>query len=317
MRTELRDADDPVARTKPPGEVNAGELEAVLPPGTELVDVGGRGPLQSLARRLGIGSDFAVEIGDRSVPLRPATDPDLQDTASDTQRADSFLGDTRGQVGTGRRTDTDIEDSADLFGRRRYTFDRSDRALDPGTDRPLPVTGTGGGSSLSREDTGESTSERRAVPSRSQSSVSSVVGRYLSSSPPASGASPSGSSVGGGSSSEIGRSSAGSGSSSSSFPGSSTGGSSSSSSSGGSGGGGSSGFVPPGPPRPPSGRRNDRDDRDDDRDRLPLFGGRRDPNFTDFLNPLSGGVLETTREDISKQLDEPVFVGYDSPPWEP
>jgi hypothetical protein len=79
---------------------------------------------------------------------------------------------------------------------------------------------------------------------------------------------------------------------------------------GGSGGGGGGGFVPPEFETTPV---PDAEFEDTERGRNPFYGGRRDPEFTDFLNPLSGELLETERETVPTELDEPVFVGFDAP----
>jgi len=75
-------------------------------------------------------------------------------------------------------------------------------------------------------------------------------------------------------------------------------------------------FVPPPPPPTlETTRVPDAEFEDDDRGRIPLYGGRRDPEFTDFLNPLSGELLETERESVPTELDEPAFLGFDTPGW--
>ncbi|MFW5903594.1 MAG: hypothetical protein ACOCS7_02535, partial [Halolamina sp.] len=63
-------AGETTARTKPASEINTGEIEAVIPPGSEFTDIGG-GPVRNTLRNFGIGSDFYTEVGGERVPLRP------------------------------------------------------------------------------------------------------------------------------------------------------------------------------------------------------------------------------------------------------
>jgi hypothetical protein len=86
------------AVTKPAGEVNPGEVEAVIPPGTEFADAGGP-PIRNTLRRLGVGSDFYTEVQGRRVPLRPVV-PDESSTVPSTPTSTELS--TRGsQVDTG------------------------------------------------------------------------------------------------------------------------------------------------------------------------------------------------------------------------
>jgi len=72
FNVEMRErAGESTAVTKPAGEGNPGEIEAVIPPGAEFEPVQSGGLLSGAARRLGIGSEFYTEIGGRRVPLRP------------------------------------------------------------------------------------------------------------------------------------------------------------------------------------------------------------------------------------------------------
>lgn len=64
------------AVTKPSGDVNTDEIEAVVPPGAEFAPVRSGGGLTGAARRLGIGSDFYTEVGGRRVPLRTVAPKD-------------------------------------------------------------------------------------------------------------------------------------------------------------------------------------------------------------------------------------------------
>jgi len=68
-------------------------------------------------------------------------------------------------------------------------------------------------------------------------------------------------------------------------------------------------IVPPAETRG-SGRRVPSSDTDKEQDVTPLFGGRRDPQFTSFINPLTGDTLTTERRTVSREPDEPAFVGF-------
>ena len=235
LEQELQKADEPVFRTKPANEVNPAEAEVVLPEGTELEDVGNRGIVGSAARRLGIGSDFSIKIGNREIPLRPVADPEL--TGGGDSRARQFLDDDRGEAGAGSA------DSGDLIAPRRYTVAGRRRSSSGGVDRPIPAVGSPADSPV-ETDVG-TVSDLEAGPEPSFSSLSSL-------SEPSDGP---GSSLGG---SPVGSSSSsGGGGSSTSYGG---GGSSMSSGGGGGsstsygGGGSSTTNPPPGPPtNPPPG----------------------------------------------------------------
>lgn len=200
---ELLDAEgETTARTKPAGEVNPGEAEAVIPPEAEFAPV--RGGLGSRARsRLGVGSDFYTEINGQPVRIQTAADPDL---VGDSGRRRFFGdGDDRGQV-----TAPDGRRSGDVGDPQRLSELR--RRGDPGTDRPLPFAGgtspvsSGFGSSPS-----SSPSPRSPAPSNPESTPlgggslssggqpSSGSDRSLSSSTPRSPTSRSGGSPSGGS----------------------------------------------------------------------------------------------------------------------
>lgn len=51
-------------------------------------------------------------------------------------------------------------------------------------------------------------------------------------------------------------------------------------------------------------------DDDSDREVVPLVGGLRDPVYTDFFNPLGGGLIETEQDDVAPFPAEPVSLGY-------
>lgn len=139
------------AFTKPRQSVNTGEIEAVIPPEAKFADIGG-GVVRNTARRLGIGSDFAVRIGGRDVPftdrtiggrripLRPVADPDLVETGG-RRNFGTFLSDERGQVGAG----------ATGQPRTRQLSEIRSPIRDP-VDRPVPVVpGTPSGGQMSGE----------------------------------------------------------------------------------------------------------------------------------------------------------------------
>jgi hypothetical protein len=264
FKTEMLEREgETTARTKPASEVNTGEIEAVVPPQAEFVDVG-TGPLRNALRRAGIGSDFATEVGGRRVPIRTVADPDLVDE-SGSPGLRALLDDDRAQTGA----------PANGGSRVRRSFSRRD--LEEPVDRPLPGAATP--ADLDRDPDRDSESSRRdrdlydeysLAPSRSSSGGSSGGRSPVSSGStpgyafrgPASTGSYSGGSAGSGSGSSFGGSS---GSSTATSTGSSSGG-------GGGGGGGSGGggggfglAVPGGrTPRVP-----DRDGEADDV--LPLF----------------------------------------------
>ena len=233
LERELQSADDPVFRTKPANEINPNEAEVVLPEGTELADIGNRGVVQSAARRLGIGSDFYIEIGNRRIPVRPVADPELTDGGD--SRVRQLLADERGQGGAG-------SGGGDLIGPRRYTVGGRRPPASGGVDRPLPAVGApadspgetdvGSASGLAVPDATETEPALSSMPSSSDFSDSggnSVGGAPVGSSTSSTGAS-------GGSSGTFG---GGGGGSSSSFSG---GGGGSSTSYGGGGGGSSTSY---------------------------------------------------------------------------
>ena len=252
LERELQSADDPVFRTKPADDINPDEAEAVLPEGTELADIGNRGAVESAARRLGIGSDFSVKIGNRRIPLRPVADPEL--TNGGDSRVRQLLADDRGQAGAGSA------DGGDLIAPRRYTVGGRRRPASRAVDRPLPAVGApadspaetdvGSVSDFALPDTAETGAALSSLPSSSEfsdSGGSRAGGPPVGSSAFSTGASDGSSSAfggsrsastsgrGGGSSGTVG----GGGDSSTSY-----GGSGFSSTSGG-GGGGSAGTGPP------------------------------------------------------------------------
>jgi len=70
------------AVTKPAGQVNTGEIEAIIPPGAQFTNIGDSGVL----RRVGIGSDYYTEVSGRRVPLRlvkPEGDADIDASDAD------------------------------------------------------------------------------------------------------------------------------------------------------------------------------------------------------------------------------------------
>jgi len=144
------------ARTKPASEVYTGEIEAVIPPASEFVDVG-TGPVRGALRKAGIGSDFATEIAGRRVPLRTVAPAD-----------------TGVDVGTGlrervaalaaRRSGDNDADTRPVQG-RRLTREELREELRPRRKEPVtpaPGVSVEGGSRLNTE-----TTERRITDQRS------------------------------------------------------------------------------------------------------------------------------------------------------
>ncbi|MDR9380974.1 MAG: hypothetical protein RI560_04785, partial [Natronomonas sp.] len=232
------------ARTKPSGEVNVGEAEAVIPGDATFRDVGG-GPVRNTLRRVGVGSDFYTEIGGQRVPIRTVA-PEADDA-----QPRSLLGDTRGQVRGGRR------DRAAFSGELRE-FGRAPRAP---VDRPTPVAGAPIASGIdteptpTRDPTGTTTTSDPfdADSDTSPTSTRSAIDLEPSSSPPTSSTrSDSGGESSGGGTSGSRRPSRPSASDPIGVPsGSSPGGSSSSGGSPASGGSPSPPGSPPGSPASP------------------------------------------------------------------
>jgi hypothetical protein len=276
---ELAATDDPSFRTKPESEVNSGEIEAVLPEGTELVDVGNRGLIQSAARRVGIGSDFAVEIGNRRIPLRPVTDPELRESGGGL--LSRLLDDDRGSVGA-RAPD----DAGELIGPRRYRAEVSRRQPSGGVDRPIPL-----------------------APNAADSSSTTAAGQTPGGSSPADPESPL-SNLGGGSS--PGSSGSGGGGSSGFLFG---GGDSSFGGSGSSGGGGGSSVPPSTPPStptpppppttPPSTPPGD--------PQLPRRGPRIDPSEDEDEEERPPELFEGVREVEARLAQSELDVGTPNP----
>jgi hypothetical protein len=306
---ELLDrAGETTARTKPAGEVNEGEIEAVIPPEAEFADLGG-GAVRATARRAGVGSDFAVRIGGRTIPgtdrkvggrkipIRPVADPDLVDSGR-TRSFGDFLRSERGQLG-----------ADDASGPRTRTLGEIRRPARTATDRPLPYAPTVPTASGNETSSGSG-------PSRSTGSPTEPLPGFPSggSGPASGGDSGSGSGVPSGragSPGSPGPSGGGSGGSPFSPPSSGGG----SSGGGGSiGGGGSPAASSPLAPTTSSpGSRRDREEdteEPDDPAFAPVFGGSRKGIYTDFLNPLSGERLETEVDDIDSEPDEPVLLGF-------
>jgi hypothetical protein len=136
LNQELREAEEPVMRTKPADspELRSDEIEVVMPEGTELVDIGNRGLIESAARRVGIGSDFRIEIGGRRIPVRPVADPELRQP-NDAGIISRLLGDERGQVGA------DGGEAGELIGPRRFEVSTIRDPTSRGVDRPIPAVG--------------------------------------------------------------------------------------------------------------------------------------------------------------------------------
>jgi hypothetical protein len=306
---ELLDrAGETTARTKPVGEVNEGEIEAVIPPEAEFADLGG-GAVRATARRAGVGSDFAVRIGGRTIPgtdrkvggrkipIRPVADPDLVDSGR-TRGFGDFLRSERGQLG-----------ADDASGPRTRTLGEIERPGRTPTDRPLPYAPTVPTASGNETSSGSDSSRGTGSPTEPLPAFPS------GGSGPASGSgSGSGSGVPSGPGSSPGSpGSSGGGSGASPFSPPSSGG-------GSSGGGGSIGAggspaatSPLAPTTSSPGSRRDRDDETEEPEDpafAPVFGGSRKGIFTDFLNPLSGERLETQVDDIDSQPEEPVLLGY-------
>jgi hypothetical protein len=305
---ELLDrAGETTARTKPAGEVNEGEIEAVIPPEAEFADLGG-GAVRATARRAGVGSDFAVRIGGRTIPgtdrkvggrkipIRPVADPDLVDSGR-TRSFGDFLRSERGQLG-----------ADDATGPRTRTLGEIRRPARAPTDRPLPYAPPVPTSSGNETSGGSDTSRGAGSPTEP------LPGFPSSGSGPASGGdSGSGSGVPSGPGSSPGSpGSSGGGSGGSPFSPPSSGGGSSGG--GGSIGGGSSAASSPLAPATssPGSRRDREEDTEEPEDPAfaPVFGGSRKGIFTDFLNPLSGERLETQVDDVDPEPDEPVLLGF-------
>jgi len=305
---ELLDrAGETTARTKPASEVNEGEIEAVIPPEAEFADLGG-GAVRATARRAGVGSDFAVRIGGRTIPgtdrkvggrkipIRPVADPDLVDSGR-TRSFGDFLRSERGQLG-----------ADDASGPRTRTLGEIRRPARTPTDRPLPYAPSVPTSSGNETSSDSDTSRGAGSPSEP------LPGFPSSGSGPASGGdSGSGSGVPSGPGSSPGSpGSSGGGSGGSPFSPPSSGGGSSGG--GGSIGGGSSAASSPLAPATssPGSRRDREEDTEEPEDPAfaPVFGGSRKGIFTDFLNPLSGERLETQVDDVDPEPDEPVLLGF-------
>jgi hypothetical protein len=117
-------AGETTARTKPAGEANPGEIEAVIPPEAQFRAVDG---VFSGGNRFGIGANYYTEVGGRRVPIRLVAPDD--------------------------RVDVDARDvDADADAGRLASFSRP---AGPDVDRPTPVGPYRRGSS---SDTNESTS---------------------------------------------------------------------------------------------------------------------------------------------------------------
>jgi hypothetical protein len=183
---ELLDREgETTARTKPAGEVHTGEIEAVIPPEAEFADIGG-GLVRTAARRAGVGSDFAVRIGGRTIPgtdrkvggrkipIRPVADPDLVES-SRTRSFGDFLRSERGQLGT---------DAAS--GPRTQTLGEIARPVRPAVDRPLPIipspTGTIAtqtGQEVSQQDVGRTDEMPQSEPSPLRERLDNASGSFL------------------------------------------------------------------------------------------------------------------------------------------
>jgi hypothetical protein len=276
---------EPLFLTKPAGssQLNVGEAEAVLPAGTDLADIGG-GRVRQTLRRFGIGSDFYTRVEGERVPLRLVT-PERDRDADVNVDADGVAEST-------------VENPA--F--RVDSLEDIRRAYEPPTDRPLPAFMSGGAPSESVASGRETTTSASAdTPSRrrqERSRIGDVFGGSGSSGGSNRRRSDGTSGFSGGSFS--GGSSSGGGGEG----GSSSGGGSGTSGGGGGGGGGgtttgtpteiTTGFLfdPDTPDRPPREFETPEGDSSDD----PfgdLFGGAREEDLTDFVDPLTGNILET------------------------
>jgi hypothetical protein len=110
-------------------DFSLGEAEAVIPPQAEFAPVSSGGAGRRAARALGIGSDFEINVGGRSVPLR---------TVADVEGRRGFVADDRGSLGAGRAA-----------GQSRRLDEFSSRRARQRTDRPTGVAGSSGLSSPS------------------------------------------------------------------------------------------------------------------------------------------------------------------------
>jgi len=122
-------AGETTARTKPPGEVAPGEIEAVVPPGSEFRPVGSGGVAGSTGARAGVGSEVFTTIGGRRVPIRTVVGD--RDDSGDVDV------DTDGSVTTGQ-------------GSR--TLDEIAESVEQPTDRPIAGSSVAGGSAATSGD---------------------------------------------------------------------------------------------------------------------------------------------------------------------
>ncbi|SNZ18332.1 hypothetical protein SAMN06269185_3331 [Natronoarchaeum philippinense] len=84
------------ARTKPAADVNAGEVEAIIPPGSKFDDIGGS-RVRNALRQVGVGSDFYTKVAGRRVPLRPVAPSGRSKSPSGGDvEADGGMADTSG-----------------------------------------------------------------------------------------------------------------------------------------------------------------------------------------------------------------------------
>jgi hypothetical protein len=315
---ELLDREgETTARTKPASEVDTGEIEAVIPPEAEFADLGG-GVIRGVARRAGIGSDFAVRIGGRripgtdrkvggrKIPIRPVADPDLVKGTGSRGFGD-FLRSERGQAGP---DDTSAPSTRPLG--------EIARPAQAATDRPLPTPPVSSGGDGGRSETTTVDEPDPTVPSSSRGSSRTDDRTIPGLTPPSSGPAASRSVDPFGLPSEglpgLGGDRGGGPPGISDPLGSDGGGSSGGG--GGAGGGGTaadsagSPVFFPSPSERPRQRTEQTEDEGGEAAFQPLFGGSRKGIYTDFRNPFGGELLRTEVDDVPTEPSEPAFLGF-------
>lgn len=290
-------AGETTARTKPAGAGTPGEIEAVIPPGAEFERVGTGSRLRDMAARFGIGSEFYTTVGGQRIPLRPVAPVGAEAGEEIAESAFGRLISPRSRAGRLSElsepyrppvdrplpaqtpgiespVDTDFEpfeiESDRAARRRRRREDRSRVESDisrlgqpPTVDYSISTAREGSraespGVAQASEPTPASSGRQSDV----GSPISPVEGELTTPTVTSEISVPSVPSLGGPVDYGI--------------------------------------FVPPPPPTtttPPPGTFEGLEDEPSERRREPTFIGDRNPVFTDFLDPLTGEVLETERDD--------------------
>jgi hypothetical protein len=305
------------ARTLVESEKTPEEAEVIIPPGAEFTDIGS-GITRGVARRFGVGSDFAIrvggrripgtdrKVGGRRIPMRAVADPDLIDNTRSRGFGD-FLRSERGQLGP---DDTSAPSTRPLG--------EIARPAQPATDRPLPTPPVSPGGDGGRSDTATADEPDPVVPSSSGGSSGTDDRTIPGLTPPSSGpaASESGGPFGLPSEGLPGfGGDRGGGPPGISDPAGSGGGSSTGGGGGAVGGGpaaepaGTPAFFPS--PNEPARQRTERTEGEADEPTFrPLFGGSRKGIYTDFRNPFGGELLRTEVDDVPTEPGEPAFLGF-------